>query len=420
MKTTLIKVLALTILLIQLGLLSALAQTPQTQPPHLIHLVQPGETLFSIAQRYGTTVEAIVAANDIDNPRLIHPGQRLVIPLPSPTPTATPTPEGARIHVVKSGETLFSIAQRYGVTLAALSQANGIMDPTILRVGQQLVIPAGDFLQTTTLLSATAALTVTLKPGPVIQGQTLMVEIEARHPLTVTGQVANRALTFADEGGRRRALISIPLWTPPGPHEVELTALDQSGHTTILTGTLQVLGGLFSRQDITLPADRLPLLERSLNVFEDRRLALLCGRFNPQRAWRGSFLTPIPHAPVISGFGSYRSYNGGLLHNRHSGLDLRGAAGTPVMAAAAGRVAWAGPLAIRGNTVIIDHGWRVYSLYCHLSGVDVEVDQAVKKGDVIGAVGNTGRSTGPHLHWEVRVGGVSVDPLQWTQQLIPG
>ncbi len=422
MKPTWIKALALTMLLIQLGLLPALAlaQAPHPQSPDVIHVVQPGETLFAIAQRYGTTVEVLVAANDIENPGLINPGQRLVVPLPSPTPTATPLPIGSRIHVVKPGETLFSIAQRYGVTVAVLSQANGIMDPVILGVGQQLIIPEDNFLPTATLLSASAALTVTLKPAPVIQGQTLVVEVAARRSLTVTGQVANRSLAFADEGGRRYALLGIPLWTSPGPHAVELTALDKSGHTTILTGTLPVVGGLFSRQDITLPADRLPLLKRDLNIFEDRRLTLLCGHFSPRRAWRGSFMVPIPHAPVISGFGGYRSYNGGLLRSRHAGLDLRGAAGTPVMAAAAGRVAWVGLLAIRGHTVIVDHGWGVYSLYCHLSRADVEADQAVKKGDVIGAVGNTGRSTGPHLHWEMRVGGVCVDPLQWTQQLIPG
>jgi murein DD-endopeptidase MepM/ murein hydrolase activator NlpD len=82
-------------------------------------------------------------------------------------------------------------------------------------------------------------------------------------------------------------------------------------------------------------------------------------------------------------------------------------------------VALAGPLEVRGNAVILDHGWGVYSGYYHLSEVVVAEGQLVAQGEMIGRLGNTGLSTGAHLHWEMRVGGVLVDPLEWTTRLIP-
>jgi murein DD-endopeptidase MepM/ murein hydrolase activator NlpD len=77
------------------------------------------------------------------------------------------------------------------------------------------------------------------------------------------------------------------------------------------------------------------------------------------------------------------------------------------------------PLQVRGEVVILDHGWGVFSGFWHLSQIDVTAGQAVDRGDIVGLVGDTGLSTGPHLHWEMRVGGVPVDPLQWTQREFP-
>ena len=99
----------------------------------------------------------------------------------------------------------------------------------------------------------------------------------------------------------------------------------------------------------------------------------------------------------------------------HEGEDLSAAAGTPVSAPAAGTVVLAEPLFVRGNAVVLDHGQGVYSGYWHLSELAVTVGERVTVGQRLGAVGSTGLSTGAHLHWELHVAGVAVDPLQWVE-----
>jgi murein DD-endopeptidase MepM/ murein hydrolase activator NlpD len=103
----------------------------------------------------------------------------------------------------------------------------------------------------------------------------------------------------------------------------------------------------------------------------------------------------------------------------HSGVDIGVDAGTPVGAAAPGVVAFAGPLAVRGNFVAVDHGLGVYTGYAHLSQIIAPVGTRVATGDVIGRVGTTGLSTGPHLHWEVAVHTINVDAMRWTWNLLP-
>ncbi|MBN1813158.1 MAG: LysM peptidoglycan-binding domain-containing protein [Anaerolineae bacterium] len=128
-----------------------LAAAPAYAQFTTVHVVQRGETLYSIARYYGVSVSAICAANSIANPRLIYAGQRLVIPVTSGTPASAPPSETSagtttvaqRTHVVQPGENLYRIALRYGTTIPVLAAANGISEPTQIRVGQTLVIPGG-------------------------------------------------------------------------------------------------------------------------------------------------------------------------------------------------------------------------------------------------------------------------------------
>jgi murein DD-endopeptidase MepM/ murein hydrolase activator NlpD len=137
--------------------------------------------------------------------------------------------------------------------------------------------------------------------------------------------------------------------------------------------------------------------------------------FTPQKLWSGPFI--FPSAGAITGpYGDGRSYNGGPVSTFHSGTDFGADEGSPVVAAAAGRVAWAGFLAQRGHSVIIDHGAGVFTGYHHMSRIDVAIGADVVPGQQIGAIGATGLATGPHLHWELIVSGVNVDPVFWTYE----
>ena len=120
-----------------------------------------------------------------------------------------------------------------------------------------------------------------------------------------------------------------------------------------------------------------------------------------------------------SQFGNPRSYNGSAYNFFHTGLDFCGGVGTEIYAPADGTVVFAGPLTVRGNATMIDHGWGVYSGYMHQSEIKVSAGDKVEAGQLIGLVGNTGRVTGPHLHFEIWAGGVQIDPMDWLEQEFP-
>lgn len=139
-----------------------------------------------------------------------------------------------------------------------------------------------------------------------------------------------------------------------------------------------------------------------------------------EKLWQGPFQFPSDYytESFVSIFGTRRSYNKGAYEYYHTGLDFYGS-DVPIMAPAPGKVVYAGSLIVRGNVTYIDHGWGVYSGYFHQSEMYVSEGDLVEVGQVIGKVGRTGRTTGPHLHWEIWVGGIPVDPLEWVEMGFP-
>ena len=129
----------------------------------------------------------------------------------------------------------------------------------------------------------------------------------------------------------------------------------------------------------------------------------------PEPAWRVGFTRPVP-GPANSSFGTRSVFNG-QPRSPHAGTDFLSGTGTPVLAPAGGRVVCARELFFTGNTVVIDHGLGVFSMLAHMSRLDVREGQVVDEGEGVGLVGATGRVTGPHLHWALRVGSARVDPL---------
>ena len=128
-----------------------------------------------------------------------------------------------------------------------------------------------------------------------------------------------------------------------------------------------------------------------------------------EKLWDGQFIQPV-EGTITSSFGLYRFINGSTTASRHQGIDIAVAEGTPVPASNRGQVVFADFVIMTGNTVVIEHGAGLKTIYMHLSELDCEAGDMVEQGDIIGLVGSTGYSTGPHLHFEVRIGSASVSP----------
>ncbi len=142
---------------------------------------------------------------------------------------------------------------------------------------------------------------------------------------------------------------------------------------------------------------------------ERNELLQILNRKTLKKLWKGKFVTPV-HGKITSPFGVHRKINGSYI-SIHRGVDFRAPMKTPVRAINSGKVVFAQKMVLSGLTIVIDHGLGLYSLYGHLSQTQVSPGAFVKRGDVIGLSGNTGRSTGPHLHLGVTVSGIAVDPL---------
>jgi len=244
------------------------------------------------------------------------------------------------------------------------------------------------------------------------------VTVRTEQPVALTGTLFDRQLSFFEEGGVYYALVGVHALTEPGLYELSLAATDGAGGQAAVSVGVVVVDGGYTYERIDVPNSRSNLLDPTLVAAEQQRLAGLQGLFTPIRRWHGPLSQPV-ESSISSYFGTRRSYNGGPYTSYHAGLDFNAGGGTPVHAPADGTVVLAEPLAVRGNAIMIDHGWGVLSGYWHLSSIEVTVGQEVHAGDVIGRVGSTGLSTGPHLHWEMWVGGVAVDGRQWLAVTYP-
>jgi murein DD-endopeptidase MepM/ murein hydrolase activator NlpD len=156
-------------------------------------------------------------------------------------------------------------------------------------------------------------------------------------------------------------------------------------------------------------------INRDLRLTTESRLRQICRDPTPRQLWEGAFLR-LPNSAPLSGFADRRTYtyNGQPIDQQtHLGFDLASLRRSPVPAANNGRVAFVGSLGIYGNTVVLDHGLGVYSLYGHLSEMTVSAGQDVKRGDIVGKTGETGLAGGDHLHFSTMIRGVHVDPVEW-------
>jgi murein DD-endopeptidase MepM/ murein hydrolase activator NlpD len=257
-----------------------------------------------------------------------------------------------------------------------------------------------------------SALTVSLSPRALTPGGVVLLTIKSPGPVSsLEGKAFGRpvALWQAGDSSEWNGLLAASLETKPGGYDIELTGATARGSVYSRT-RLTVQAKQFETRRLKVGAEFVnpPAAESERIAREARRLAGLFTATTP-RMWRGPFEPPVP-GTATSSFGRLTVLNGES-RGRHQGADFRAAEGTPVRAPNAGRVVLADDLYFSGNTVVLDHGLGMFSLLAHLSRVDVSAGSAVARGDVLGASGATGRVTGPHLHWALRMREFSVDPL---------
>jgi murein DD-endopeptidase MepM/ murein hydrolase activator NlpD len=267
------------------------------------------------------------------------------------------------------------------------------------------------FVTALPLVQAPSPIAISARARSLRPGEVVVLSIVAP---VASGAVRVRAfdqnITAYKDGEIWRAIVGVDLDVQPGTHRVTV----ESGSAESVrraTYDLKIVARTFRTRRLTVnpafvtpPASELPRIER-----ESALLAATGDASAMSRLWTTAFVRPVPQA-ANSAFGTRSIFNG-QPRNAHGGADFLSPAGTPVRAPNAGRIAVARSLYFSGNTVIIDHGLGLFSTLAHLSRIDVEEGTMVMAGQRVGLVGATGRVTGAHLHWAVRVGEARVDPL---------
>jgi murein DD-endopeptidase MepM/ murein hydrolase activator NlpD len=298
---------------------------------------------------------------------------------------------------------------------AAFAQSGPVIDAGSAEAGLQMdaaaLSPAPQ--RDATLPPASPLTRIQFYPWPPKQGQTVTVWLATASSVSLTLTFGGQPYPVFAEGRHAWALLPIPALALTGTQPLVV-----GSGTVSVTLPVPVAAGTFESSQV--PAETSdPIMSQTAKVqAEVTRLAELWSHVRPS-AWtpHSRFALPLAaeqwgQAVHTSPFGSRRIYGDGTSLTTHAGEDLAIAAGTPVFAPAAGVVALAEPLFVRGNAVVIDHGQGVFTGYWHLSAISVRAGEQITVGQKLGEVGSTGLSTGPHLHWELEVNGTAVDPLQ--------
>jgi hypothetical protein len=255
---------------------------------------------------------------------------------------------------------------------------------------------------------------VRVVPSPVDPGgiAAIVVDDQGVDPASITATFEGRTLAFfSGSDGRPRALAGIELTTKPGPHRVVVDVRPPGTPARRLEGTVAVRARTFPRENLQVSRKYVAPDPATVARIarEQKVLDAILARRSDARLWKGSFALPAD-GPLGSPFGLRRFFNGEP-RRPHMGQDIRVPVGTPVHAAARGRVVLADDQYFGGNTLVLDHGLGLFTLYLHLVSFRVSEGTLVDRGELIGSSGKTGRVTGPHLHWGAYVSETRVDPL---------
>jgi murein DD-endopeptidase MepM/ murein hydrolase activator NlpD len=440
------------------------------QPAGPIYIVQPGDTLWGISRIFNVALDDLASVNQISDPSQLAVGTRLVIP----------GMEGLTgvlvIGTVPYGESLRSLSRRYQIPVDVLARLNRYTSPEQAAAGAPLITIGQDATETTvpvggrTTLRAGESLfelaitqnthpwalavgnglqsswgvlpgdvlhitgvddhgpgalpeaidAVEMVPFPAVQGKTTVFKALSRGLMSLEGSLAGRDFNFFIQGEKMVALQGVHALLEPGYYPSSLSGQLDDGTPFEFSQKVYV-------QDGGYPFDP-PLVVDSETIDventkpEDFEWFTIVEPVTPEKMWEGVFAAPVPDDfkdCFPSTFGNRRSYNGSAYDYFHTGLDFCGTQGVEIYAPAPGVVVYTGQLIVRGSSTVIDHGWGVYTAYAHQSEILVAEGDRVGKGQLIGLIGATGRVTGPHLHFEVIVGGVQVDPMDWLANPYP-
>ncbi len=435
-----------------------------------VYIVQEGDTLWSIASRFNVSLDALMAANGLINGNL-QVGQQLVIPGLEGLTGILDT------EVVGFGDSLRGLARRSQVDIALLQRLNHIISPSELYVGVSLIVPQqngtaslpastaaakgetllelavkqdsdawmlstlnglagtwsalpGDTLYSPTGSAAASASglpsafqSASVKALPLKQGGTAEIIVKPANGAIISGFLADRSLRFFDMGdGNQAALQGVHAMLEPGVYPLHLDATLPDGSIQSYEQMVLVASGDY--RYVALDVTDQTTLDPAVTEPENQLILSVVTPVTVNRHWQEQFRIPVDDVPnnISAEFGQRRTYNNGLYNGWHSGVDYcicSEAHPYDIYAPAPGVVVLSEKLFVRGNATIINHGWGVYSGFWHQEESYVVVGQMVAAGQLIGKIGGTGRVTGPHLHWEIWVNGVQVDPLDWLDVLIP-
>ena len=223
---------------------------------------------------------------------------------------------------------------------------------------------------------------------------------------------ADKRVVFAHVDNKWETVVGVDLDTKAGDHDGEIDVTYNDGRAEKRPIVLRVAAVKFPTTELTVDDQYVELspANQQRAAREAKELDKIYAIQTPEIFWSKSFRSPIPGQTKGSNFGHRRVFNG-QQRAPHSGSDLKASTGTPIHATNRGRVVLAKNLFFTGNTVVLDHGLGVYTIYAHLSRIDAKIGEMVNENQLIGLAGATGRVTGPHLHWSARIQGARVDPF---------
>ncbi len=334
---------------------------------------------------------------------------------------------------VTEGLTSLELAVKQSVSEWTAAEFNDLRSPMMLVPNTSLWLPDENAIpEVEGVLTPPATSTTSITPFPLLQGKTTEIITESppegatlSGSLTLSvndslGQSTNYApntypLTFfPTEDGQQVALQGVHRFTRPGFAAMVISTTNPDGSVFSYQQNLLVKSNDYGMGAPIIVDES--YIDPTVTVPEWDMIKTIVKDAPALKEWTFGLSDPSPSTgDWIARYGLLRSYNDSEYIYFHSGIDFQGNNSTPIFAAAAGTVVLAQELDVRGGATIISHGRGVYTGYWHQSKIDVKVGDHVEAGQTIGMVGDTGRVTGPHLHFELIVGGVQVDPSEWLQ-----